>query len=122
MIAQLKLKIVYIYKFILNPDRETYKIYVIFDTLCVCYVFSANILLDKHFEAKVADFGLAKQVNGGQYTKFTHVSQRNEKVYGSMDYLPDEYLEDLSKLRKEVDMFSFGIVCLLNFIFYTSTS
>lgn len=79
-------------------------------------------MLDSHFEAKVADFGLAKQVNSGQSKKKTHVSQRNQNIYGSEAYLPDEYLEDLTKLRMVVDTFSFGIVRVLQFVFDLITS
>ena len=57
----------------------------------------------------MADFGLAKVANSGTHTRVTHVSQYGT-VYGSKAYLPDEYLEDTSKLRKQVDVYSFGIV------------
>jgi serine/threonine protein kinase len=76
------------------------------------FIFSANILLDKHFEAKMADFGLAKQANSGLNTRVTHVSQHGT-VFGSKPYLPIEYIEDTSKLRREVDVYSFGIVCIV---------
>nr|UCK81525.1 interleukin-1 receptor-associated kinase 1 [Arenicola marina] len=73
---------------------------------------SANVLLDKHFEAKIGDFGLAKVANSGGNFKYTHVSEvdPNAKVYGSKAYLPAEYLSGQHKLRKDTDVYSFGVV------------
>ncbi|KAL8136982.1 hypothetical protein V2J09_002983 [Rumex salicifolius] len=67
----------------------------------------ANILIDNQFEAKVADFGLAKFTEDAN----THVSTR---VMGTFGYLAPEYASS-GKLTEKSDVFSFGVM-LLEFI------
>ncbi|XP_021734255.1 probable LRR receptor-like serine/threonine-protein kinase RKF3 [Chenopodium quinoa] len=65
---------------------------------------ASNILLDDNFEAKVADFGLAKFNPEG----FSHLSTR---VAGTMGYVAPEYAL-YGQLTERSDVFSFGVVLL----------
>ncbi|XP_071741326.1 probable LRR receptor-like serine/threonine-protein kinase RKF3 [Rutidosis leptorrhynchoides] len=65
---------------------------------------ASNILLDESFEAKVADFGLAKFAPEGA----THLSTR---VAGTMGYVAPEYAL-YGQLTERSDVYSFGVVLL----------
>ncbi|XP_071454890.1 serine/threonine-protein kinase pelle [Hetaerina americana] len=65
---------------------------------------SANILLDQNFEARIGDFGLAREGPNNQYT---HI--KVSRVHGTRPYLPDEFLRS-KQISSKVDTYSFGIV------------
>ncbi|CAI9269729.1 unnamed protein product [Lactuca saligna] len=67
-------------------------------------VKSANILLDDNFVAKICDFGLSKL--GPKNLPNTHL---DTKVAGTQFYLDPTYHES-HILRKESDIYSFGVV------------
>ncbi|KAK9683259.1 hypothetical protein RND81_10G127000 [Saponaria officinalis] len=67
---------------------------------------SANILVENNFEAKVADFGLAKLAEELELN--THISTR---VMGTFGYMAPEYASS-GKLTEKSDVFSFGVVLL----------
>ncbi|KAI3440403.1 Protein kinase domain-containing protein [Psidium guajava] len=67
-------------------------------------VKASNILLDEAFDAKLADFGLAKFTPEGQ----SHVSTR---MAGTLGYVAPEYAL-YGQLSERSDVYSFGVVLL----------
>ncbi|KAK5825058.1 receptor-like protein kinase HSL1 [Gossypium arboreum] len=68
-------------------------------------VKSSNILLDSEFNAKIADFGLAKMLT-------RHASSQTiSAIAGSVGYLAPEYAYT-TKVNAKVDVYSFGVVLL----------
>ncbi|KAJ4950066.1 hypothetical protein NE237_026898 [Protea cynaroides] len=65
---------------------------------------ATNILLDAFMKARVADFGLAKQIREGQ----SHLTSR---VAGTHGYLAPEYAL-YGQLTEKSDVYSFGVVVL----------
>jgi serine/threonine protein kinase len=67
-------------------------------------VKSKNILLDKDYEAHLADFGIAKSLCVSK----THTSTY---VMGTIGYIDPEYART-SRLNEKSDVYSYGIVLL----------
>ncbi|XP_020088829.1 lysM domain receptor-like kinase 3 isoform X1 [Ananas comosus] len=63
---------------------------------------SANILVDKNFRGKVADFGLTKLTEFGSTSLPT-------RVVGTFGYMPPEYAQ-YGDVSPKVDVFAFGVV------------
>ncbi|KAB5527647.1 hypothetical protein DKX38_021494 [Salix brachista] len=63
---------------------------------------SANILIDKNFRGKVADFGLTKLTEVGGASLLTH-------LVGTFGYMPPEYAK-YGDVTPKIDVFAFGVV------------
>ncbi|KAB1201543.1 Chitin elicitor receptor kinase 1 [Morella rubra] len=63
---------------------------------------SANILIDKNFRAKVADFGLTKLTNYGKVSLPTG-------LVGTFGYMPPEYAQ-YGDVTPKIDVYAFGVV------------
>ncbi|XP_022771751.1 lysM domain receptor-like kinase 3 isoform X1 [Durio zibethinus] len=63
---------------------------------------SANILIDKNFRAKVADFGLTKLTEVGSASLPT-------RLVGTFGYMPPEYAQ-YGDVSAKVDVYAFGVV------------
>ncbi|KAL2503735.1 Protein kinase superfamily protein [Abeliophyllum distichum] len=66
---------------------------------------ASNVLLDPNFEAHIADFGLARRIEG----PYTHVSTQ---VAGTMGYMPPEYMHGATMATVMGDVYSFGVLML----------
>ncbi|KAJ0018825.1 hypothetical protein Pint_09814 [Pistacia integerrima] len=64
---------------------------------------SANILIDKNFRAKVADFGLTKLID------FESELSHTEHPMGTFGYMPPEYMR-FGEVSPKVDVYAFGVV------------
>ncbi|KAI9082206.1 hypothetical protein K1719_035752 [Acacia pycnantha] len=64
---------------------------------------SANILIDKNFRGKVADFGLAKLTEVGSGTLPTG------RLVGTFGYMPPEYAQ-YGDVSPKIDVYAFGVV------------
>ncbi|KAK1418177.1 hypothetical protein QVD17_27319 [Tagetes erecta] len=64
-----------------------------------CDIKSTNILIDKNFHGKVADFGLTKLTGAGITSRFG----------GTFGYMPPEYVQ-YGEISPKVDVYAFGVV------------
>lgn len=85
---------------------------------CCSFTNSANILLDKNFEARIGDLGQAEQATGcekgSSSQRHTHITraQVTSKLYGTKAYQPREVLAGGS-LSIKGDVFAMGVVSIL---------
>lgn len=63
---------------------------------------SANILIDKNFHGKVADFGLTKLTEVGN-------SSLPTRLVGTFGYMPPEYAQ-YGDVSPKIDVYAFGVV------------
>nr|XP_051208463.1 putative receptor protein kinase ZmPK1 [Lolium perenne] len=70
-----------------------------------CDVKPENILLDKNFEPKITDFGLAKLLSRGGS------SENTSHVRGTTGYIAPEWISGLP-ITSKVDVYSYGVVLL----------
>ncbi|CAH1265314.1 IRAK3 [Branchiostoma lanceolatum] len=71
-------------------------------------VKSSNILLDRHYEAKIGDFGLARDGPSGSLKSYT-IMKTDSKIMGTTAYIAPEYCRN-RVLSREVDTYAFGVV------------
>lgn len=67
-----------------------------------------NILLDRRGRVKIADFGLAKLVDGASENQWTLTGSR--QVLGTLNYMAPEQIEQPNRVDHRADIYSLGVV------------
>ena len=67
------------------------------------FIISANVLLDAFMQAKVGDFGLARQTD-------INDQKKTGTILGTSGYIPPEYYR--GEISVKTDIFAFGVVIL----------
>jgi interleukin-1 receptor-associated kinase 4 len=77
-------------------------------SLFINHNYSANVLLDLSFRAKVGDFGLARAIGNDPQT---HIKQSHTaRIVGTSGYIAPEYYR--GEISTKLDTFAFGVVLL----------
>ncbi|KZV20087.1 leucine-rich repeat receptor protein kinase EXS [Dorcoceras hygrometricum] len=66
---------------------------------------ASNVLLDSSFESHIADFGLARCIQGSH-------SHFSTQVAGTLGYMPPEYINGSTMATMPGDVYSFGVLLL----------
>jgi serine/threonine protein kinase len=92
--------------------------------ICCFSFYSANILLDEHFVAKISDLGMAKPATGGETAgRLTHITKKTTSIsdYKNKAYHPPEIARG-NGFSIKGDAYSFGVVSYFSLIcFYFNT-
>ena len=71
---------------------------------------SNNVMLTNELVAKIGDLGVAKVIQANTLSR--HTGRGSTKAHGTVDFMPPETLEAISKYNTAVDVFSFACIAL----------
>ena len=70
------------------------------------FLFSANVLLDLSFRAKVGDFGLVRAIGHDPHGQIKQ--SHTARIVGTSGYIAPEYFR--GKITTKLDTYAFGVV------------